>query len=101
MPLRGDNPAEELNRFPESDAGAHWGYPYCWTEFGTASLGGRGLGKGTRWAWPSFMDDGVHTDSWCRANTKPAAVAMQARRVGEGGGEGVWPLRALVDFYSP
>ena len=24
------------------------------------------------------MNDGVHTDAWCRANSKPAAVAMQA-----------------------
>ena len=86
--LRAENPAEELNRFPESDAGSHWGYPYCWTEFGTSSLSGKGKGKGTRWAWPSFMSDGIHTDEWCRTNTKPAAVAMQAHSA---------PLG--IDFY--
>lgn len=20
----------------------------------------------TQFAWPSFMDDGIHTDEWCR-----------------------------------
>ena len=28
--IHNENPAEELNRFPESAAGEHWGYPYCW-----------------------------------------------------------------------
>jgi hypothetical protein len=28
-----NNPAEELNRFPEATAGSHYGYPYCWTEW--------------------------------------------------------------------
>lgn len=26
------NPAEELNRFPEANAGKHYGYPYCFTQ---------------------------------------------------------------------
>ena len=73
--IHNDNPAEELNRFPEADKGKHWGYPYCFTE---CDLGSKGKGRGTVWAWPSFMDDGTHTDAWCRANTQPPAASMPA-----------------------
>ena len=32
--IHNENPAEELNRFPEGDAQKKsYGYPYCWTEF--------------------------------------------------------------------
>jgi hypothetical protein len=44
--IHNDNPAEELNRFPEENAGLHWGYPYCWTEFKLPNT--TGLGRGTR-----------------------------------------------------
>jgi glucose/arabinose dehydrogenase len=70
-----DNPAEELNRFPESQKGQSWGYPYCFTEYDIPN--GKGLGRGTIWAWPSFMGLGTYTDAWCRANTNPPALAMQ------------------------
>lgn len=73
--IHNDNPAEELNRFPESQVGGHWGYPFCWSEF---ELGGAGAGRGSVWAWPSFLNDGTHTDAWCRANTNPSALSMQA-----------------------
>jgi len=74
--IHNDNPAEELNRFPESDAGKHYGYPWCWTEYQLAS--GLGQGPGAVWAWPSTMGDGVHTDAWCRANSVPPALALPA-----------------------
>lgn len=77
--IHDEHPAEELNAFREDDVGKHWGYPYCWTQFGTDLAGpGVGAAKGTVWAWPSFVNDGVHTDAWCRANTVPPRVAMQA-----------------------
>lgn len=74
--IHNDNPAEELNRFPEEKSGSHWGYPYCWSEFSLQS--DAGLGAGSVWAWPSFKDDGTHDDGWCRANTQPSVMAMQA-----------------------
>ena len=74
--IHNDNPGEELNRFPESQAGEHWGYPFCWSEFVLPS--GRGQGQGTVWAWPSFINDGTHTDAWCRAHTNPSELSMPA-----------------------
>jgi glucose/arabinose dehydrogenase len=71
-----DNPAEELNRFPEELAGQTWGYPYCWSEFSLPP--NVGMGRNSVWAWPSFVDDGVHTDEWCRANTHQSELSMQA-----------------------
>lgn len=73
--IHNDNPAEELNRFPESMAGSHWGYPECWTEYSLSERKG-GLGRGTQHAWPGFED--VVTDQECRENRVPSALAMQA-----------------------
>lgn len=70
-----DNPAEELNRFPVEKEGEHWGYPYCWTEFNLPE--NVGLGRGTIWSWPSFLEDGIHDDEWCRNNTIPAIMPLQ------------------------
>mmetsp|Transcript_20002 Transcript_20002/g.25985 ORF Transcript_20002/g.25985 Transcript_20002/m.25985 type:complete len:492 (+) Transcript_20002:93-1568(+) len=72
--IHNENPAEELNRFPESVAGQHFGYPYCWSEFLLPDEFSRG--KGSRWAWPTFMD--TIDDEWCRNNTLRSAMAMQA-----------------------
>jgi len=77
--IHNENPGEELNRFSTDDEGKHWGYPWCWSEYYLPpSVGG---GKGTVWAWP--MDDikeGFITtfDEWCRENTMPSVMAMQA-----------------------
>jgi glucose/arabinose dehydrogenase len=68
--------AEELNRFREDDAGKHWGYPYCWSEF-TLPVP-VGLGRGSVWAWPSFLEDGTVTDDTCRSDYISPVVAMQA-----------------------
>jgi glucose/arabinose dehydrogenase len=73
--IHSDNPAEELNRFPEYLQGETWGYPYCFTEYSLDDS--YGLGKGTVWAWPDFLNDGIHNDTWCRKNTQPPELAMQ------------------------
>jgi glucose/arabinose dehydrogenase len=79
-----NNPAEELNRFPEATAGSHYGYPYCWTEYrlpDEANVPNSSLsGRGTVWAWPAFLDLGVVTDDMCQSPEAyvPPAVAMQA-----------------------
>jgi hypothetical protein len=68
--------AEELNRFREEDAGSHYGYPYCWTEYLLPEP--FGLGTGSVWAWPDFMNDPNFTDEQCRANFLPPIVSVQA-----------------------
>ncbi|MFW6051117.1 MAG: PQQ-dependent sugar dehydrogenase [Myxococcota bacterium] len=73
--IHADNPAEDLDRFDEP--GRFYGYPYCWTEY---ELPEHGRGRGTQWAHPDFMDDGVHDDAWCRDTdhvVRPE-LAMQA-----------------------
>ena len=50
--------------------------PFCWTEYILPE--GVGLGQGTVWAWPSFLSDGLVTDSECRADYVPPVVSMQA-----------------------
>jgi hypothetical protein len=64
-----------LNRFKEEDAGKHWGYPYCWTEFKLPEP--PGLGNGAVWAWPSFLDNGAISDDQCRQDFVPSMVSMQ------------------------
>lgn len=70
-----DNPAEELNLF--SEPGLFYGYPYCWSEY--LLPGDEGMGPGTQWADPFFVDDGTHDDAWCQNpdNVVPPALAMQ------------------------
>jgi len=71
-----DNPAEELNLFLEP--GQFYGYPYCWSEFLLPD--GVGGGPGTQWVHENFMDDRIHSDSWCQNpdNVVPPVLAMQA-----------------------
>ena len=79
--IHNDNPAEELNRFREEDIGKHWGYPYCWTEYDLPLLidgSAEETGRGTVWAWPSFLEDGVITDQQCRDDYIPPIMSMQA-----------------------
>lgn len=68
-----DNPAEELNRFRAEDAGKHYGYPYCWTEYNLPT----GLGRGTVWAWPSFYESNAITDDDCRKDYVAPVISMQ------------------------
>lgn len=74
--IHNDNPGEELHLFAE--AGRFWGYPYCWSEYSLPA--GVGMGRGTQWADPSTMNDGTHSDTWCRntANVARPALVMQA-----------------------
>lgn len=71
-----DNPAEELNLFAQP--GKFYGYPYCFSEFLLPA--GVGMGPATQWADPRFINDGTHTDAWCRntANVVPPALVMPA-----------------------
>ena len=70
-----DNPCEEVHRFNMS-GGQNYGYPYCFREY---ELGeGYGLGRGTAWAWPSFLNDGTVTDQQCRDNYDSPVLALQA-----------------------
>ena len=71
-----DNPAEELNLFAEP--GRFYGYPYCWSEFRLPEA--QAQGPGTQWADPRFLEDGTHTDAWCRNtdNVVPPVLSMQA-----------------------
>jgi glucose/arabinose dehydrogenase len=74
--IHNDNPGEELNRFPESNKGKTYGYPYCWSEY---LLPKYGKGPGTVWAWPNIKHDNVlTTDDWCRKNSVPSELSMQA-----------------------
>lgn len=74
--IHNDNPGEELNLFDKP--GAFYGYPYCWSEGNLPS--GVGMGKGTQWATPNSMNDGTHSDTWCRdtANVQLPRAVMQA-----------------------
>lgn len=69
-----DNPAEELNLL--ADPGGFYGFPYCWSEFTLPA--GVSAGRGAQWANSDFMKDGIHSDAWCRANSRAPALALQA-----------------------
>ncbi|CAG7825236.1 unnamed protein product, partial [Allacma fusca] len=72
--IHNGNPAEEMNRFDQAP-GQHYGYPYCFSTYDLRNYEG-----GTQFAWPTFMNDGVHTDAFCKnvANNRPPALAMPA-----------------------
>ena len=57
--IHNDNPAEELNRF--NKPGVHYGYPYCFSTYKLQNYTQR-----TQFAWPTFMNDGIHNDAWCK-----------------------------------
>lgn len=58
--IHNTNPAEEMTKY-DQPLGTHYGYPYCWT---VDRL--QGHNSGDQFAWPEFMNDGIHTDAWCR-----------------------------------
>jgi len=72
--IHNGNPAEDFNKF-DQPVGTHYGYPFCWAAFNLA-----GHPAGTQFAWPSFMNDGVHTDAFCRnpANNRPPTMIFGA-----------------------
>jgi len=59
-----NNPSEELNLF--DSAGSFYGYPFCFSEYLLPQNISRG--PGSQWVTQPFMDDGVHSDSWCEAS---------------------------------
>jgi glucose/arabinose dehydrogenase len=63
-----NNPAEKINRL-DAPGPRFYGYPECWTDYGTPS----GSGRGTQWAYLTNSK----TDAWCRDTSnvqQPAAV---------------------------
>ena len=70
-----DNPAEEVHRF-DMTGGQNYGYPFCFREYNLPP--NEGLGRGTAWAWPGFLNDGLITDQQCRDNYDIPVLAMQA-----------------------
>lgn len=49
--------------------------PYCWTEYNLPEdVGG---GRGTAWAWPSFLTDGEITDEQCQNDFVSPVISMQ------------------------
>eukprot|EP01120_Amphizonella_sp_Union-15-10_P009662 TRINITY_DN370_c0_g2_i1.p1 TRINITY_DN370_c0_g2~~TRINITY_DN370_c0_g2_i1.p1 ORF type:complete len:407 (-),score=54.25 TRINITY_DN370_c0_g2_i1:41-1261(-) len=73
--IHNTNPSEELNYFAEP--GKFYGYPYCWSEGLTKETWS--LGPGTQFVHPNFMNDGIHSDAWCR---NPANVVRPAFNFG-------------------
>ena len=68
--IHNNNPAEELHRFdPGMETPLHFGYPYCFTGYSLPESISPS-GRGTIWTWPSFLNDGTHSDEWCRSNTR-------------------------------
>lgn len=73
------NPAEEVNIFPPTGVGRHYGYPFCWSEGpgeGTALSFPGGLGAGT--VWHDTRSSGSYNDTWCRSATVPSSFQLQA-----------------------
>lgn len=58
--IHNTNPSEELTKY-DQPLGTHYGYPYCWTVDQLANHP-----HGEQLAWPDFMNDGTHTDAWCK-----------------------------------
>ncbi|KAJ3208763.1 hypothetical protein HDU67_006573 [Dinochytrium kinnereticum] len=73
-----DSPVEEVNIFDEP--GAFYGYPYCFTAGNVTSTFELDPVRGSQWAWPTFMEDGKHSDRWCRSyrNNQPPALHIPA-----------------------
>jgi glucose/arabinose dehydrogenase len=103
--IHNGNPAEEMNRF-DQPVGSNYGYPHCWS-----SRDLEGYPRGTQFAWPTFMNDGVHDDAWCQntTNNKPPLIAMPAHNAplgmdfytGQGceGGNGAFPCNMTGDGF--
>jgi len=66
------NPGEELNFF--GTAGKFYGYPYCWSQYNLSTVK---TPRGTQYALPQFMSDGVHTDQWCQSESNVVKPAYQ------------------------
>lgn len=58
--IHNTNPGDELLKF-DTPLGTHFGYPYCWSVDELANHP-----KGEQLVWPDFLNDGVHSDDWCR-----------------------------------
>jgi len=73
-----NNPCEEVNLLWPNNS-TFFGYPFCWSEWEISTQHG-GKGKGTQWAHPLFIHDGLHNDAWCKdkQNVVPPAYCLPA-----------------------
>ncbi|ODN05481.1 L-sorbosone dehydrogenase [Orchesella cincta] len=78
--IHNTNPADEMTKFDQA-IGTHYGYPFCWTVDELANHQ-----RGEQFAWPTFMTDGVHTDSWCNNvnNNRPPTLPLPAHNAALG-----------------
>jgi len=74
-----DNPCEEINSYNESDAGAFYGYPYCWSDTGADPR--TGMPARTQWADTQYFG-APYTDNWCRtvSNNIPPRYCIGAHQ---------------------
>jgi glucose/arabinose dehydrogenase len=84
--------------------------PYCWTEYNLSES--IGAGRGTVWAWPSFLMTGEVTDAQCQSQYEPPVVAMQGHSAPLGitfynyteerpaGCDGIIPFPKSYDKYA-
>jgi len=66
------NPGEELNLF--TAGGKFYGYPYCFSQYNLTTVT---TPRGTQYALPQFISDGIHTDAWCQNRSNVVAPAYQ------------------------
>ncbi|KAI8374990.1 hypothetical protein EDC96DRAFT_457192, partial [Choanephora cucurbitarum] len=65
--------AEELNMY--ATPGAHYGFPYCMTEFNLGSSKEEPANMGKQWGHPGFMREDLSLDEYCQVeqhNTPPS-----------------------------
>ncbi|KND04536.1 uncharacterized protein SPPG_00261 [Spizellomyces punctatus DAOM BR117] len=73
-----DSPIEPIYLLEQP--GRFYGYPYCFTLGNVSGSFATDPSVGTQYAWPDSMNDGTHTDAWCRdpANVVTPSAMIQA-----------------------
>jgi len=78
--ITANDPGEEINLLPARNGvvGEFYGFPECWSEYLINVTLNITHGPTTQWAYPDLMNDGVHTDAWCRntSNVTPPRHVM-------------------------
>ncbi|KAJ3022913.1 hypothetical protein HKX48_004957, partial [Thoreauomyces humboldtii] len=73
-----DSPVEPVYRIDQ--LGLRYGYPFCFAAGNTSMTFATAPNVGMMYAWPTFMNDTVHTDGFCRngLNAVPPQAYMPA-----------------------
>ncbi|KAI9091480.1 hypothetical protein DFS34DRAFT_635363 [Phlyctochytrium arcticum] len=73
-----DSPVEGVYRL--DTPGKFYGYPYCFAAGNLTQPFTTDPSVNTMYAWPNFMNDGTHSDAWCRDtnNALPPTAALPA-----------------------